>query len=547
MLIEDVFIIENLQVLNEGKNGPMKVRGVFQRADEENNNKRIYPKELLCREIEKLEESMKNRRLMGELDHPQHDSVKLSNVSHLITKLDVDGNEIIGEAEILDTPMGKVARALIEGGVQIGISSRGMGTLSEGQDGKRYVNEDFRLITWDLVADPSTRGAFPALSESTNLNSMLVEEILNDVLPKVTQEKVFSTLLRERLDEAKMKRSKKKKGKKGRKLDPVGKEDADVNNDGKVDSTDGYLKNRRQAIGAAMGKKSNKVKGKKAMKETTSLFPNVGQALQEAKQRIFINDLALEIDVIADIYESELSMDRQDAVDLIEHILHEMTDYAQNEMLNEGVEPELIFEQVEFDSFKSFLNESYDFADDETLEIIHETTLLNEILGSIIRKLTPGMSPTKRRQAAAKQARKEVPGGYANREKRKERAGDIAAGKSKFEAARDRVRAGAVARRNERLANASKSKSGSGETSQRGVGGGSSTEAAKPKPTTETPEKPKPTTETPEKPKPSGTPTSGSTALGAAGAAAVRRDKQARATAAAQASGRRIAAAMGNR
>jgi hypothetical protein len=290
MLLEDVFIIENLQVLNEDsdKGKVMKIRGVFQRADEENNNKRIYPKELLCREIEKLEESMKNRRLMGELDHPQHDSVKLSNVSHLITKLDVDGNEIIGEAEILDTPMGKVARALIEGGVQIGISSRGMGTLSEGQDGKRYVNEDFRLITWDLVADPSTRGAFPALSESTNLNSMLVEEILNDVLPKVTQEKVFSTLLRERLDEAKMKRSK-KKAKKGRKLDPVGKEDADVNNDGKVDSTDGYLKNRRNAIGAAMGKKSKKVKGKKAMKENTVLFSRLSHVLLESDSDRFVN------------------------------------------------------------------------------------------------------------------------------------------------------------------------------------------------------------------------------------------------------------------
>ena len=157
MLLEDVFIIENLQVLNEGKNGPMRVRGVFQRADEENNNKRIYPKALLEREIQKLDEAMKGRRLMGELDHPSHDSVKLSNVSHLITKLEAKGNEIIGEAEILDTPMGKVAKALIEGGVQIGISSRGMGTLSEGSDGKRYVNEDFRLITWDLVADPSTR------------------------------------------------------------------------------------------------------------------------------------------------------------------------------------------------------------------------------------------------------------------------------------------------------------------------------------------------------------------------------------------------------
>jgi hypothetical protein len=279
MLLEDVFIIENLQVLNEGKTGPMRVRGVFQRADEENNNKRIYPKALLEREIKKLDEAMRGRRLMGELDHPQHDSVKLSNVSHLITKLEAKGNEIIGEAEILDTPMGKVAKALIEGGVQVGISSRGMGTLSEGQDGKRYVNEDFRLITWDLVADPSTRGAFPSLAESRQ--SVLVEEIMNDVLPRVTKEKVFTTLLTESLNEAKMKKAKKKKAsKKKGKLDPVGQEDDDINNDGKVDGTDGYLKNRRKAIGAAMGKK---MKGKKAMKKESTLFDRVGEILERNK------------------------------------------------------------------------------------------------------------------------------------------------------------------------------------------------------------------------------------------------------------------------
>ena len=203
MLLEDVFIINNLKVLNEGKAGPMKIGGTFQRADEENNNKRIYPKSLLMREVTKLEEAMKNRRLMGELDHPKQDSVSLSNVSHLVTSLKMEGNELVGEAEILNTPMGKVAQALIEGGVQIGISSRGMGTLSEGQDGKRYVNEDFRLVTWDIVADPSTRGAFPALSESvSNVNSLLVEEIMGEVLPRVTEQKVFSTLLRESLAEA---------------------------------------------------------------------------------------------------------------------------------------------------------------------------------------------------------------------------------------------------------------------------------------------------------------------------------------------------------
>ena len=195
-LLEDVFIVENLQILTEGKTGPMRIRGCFQRADEENNNKRVYGKPLLEREINKLAEAITERRLMGELDHPQHDSVKLSNVSHLITGLNMKGNEVIGEAEILDTPAGKVAQALIRGGVKVGISSRGMGTVSEDVHGKRHVNEDFRLITWDLVADPSTRGAYPGLTESTQ-----IQEIIDKVLPEAHKVKNFTTLLKESLNE----------------------------------------------------------------------------------------------------------------------------------------------------------------------------------------------------------------------------------------------------------------------------------------------------------------------------------------------------------
>jgi len=194
-LLEDTFIIENLQVINEGAgSGPMRIRGCFQRADEANNNKRIYSKPLLEREINKLVESIQERRLMGELDHPQHDSVKLSNVSHLITGLKMKGKEVIGEAEILNTPSGKVAQALIEGGVKVGISSRGMGTVSEDLDGSRHVNEDFRLITWDLVADPSTRGAYPGLTESTQ-----IQEIIDRVYPEAQKVKNFTTLLKEEL------------------------------------------------------------------------------------------------------------------------------------------------------------------------------------------------------------------------------------------------------------------------------------------------------------------------------------------------------------
>ena len=178
----------------------MIIEGIFQRADEENNNKRIYTEAILKREMKKLETAVTERRLMGELDHPSHDSVKLNNVSHLVTSLRMEGKEIIGRAEILNTPAGKVAQALIEGGVKVGISSRGLGTLSEGSDGKRYVNEDFQLITWDLVADPSTRGAFPGLTESTQIQS-----IIDDVLPEAEKVKNFATLLRTKLEEGTVK------------------------------------------------------------------------------------------------------------------------------------------------------------------------------------------------------------------------------------------------------------------------------------------------------------------------------------------------------
>ena len=97
MFITDTYIIENLQVLEESKaNGTMVIEGVFQRAGQPNQNKRIYEKKILVREMDRLDESIKERRLMGELDHPSHDSVKLQNVSHLITNLRMEGNDIIG-------------------------------------------------------------------------------------------------------------------------------------------------------------------------------------------------------------------------------------------------------------------------------------------------------------------------------------------------------------------------------------------------------------------------------------------------------------------
>jgi hypothetical protein len=246
-LLQDIFIIEQLQVLSEGKaNGPMKIRGVFGRCNEKNNNGRIYPTAVLESQLSKVQPLINERRLCGELDHPQNDTVKLSNASHLITKLDMKGNELIGEAEILKTPAGLTAKALVEGGVKIGISSRGMGTLSEDHNGDKIVNEDFRLVTFDLVADPSTRGAFPGLSESTE--SKFVQESQT----KLQKEGNFVTMLESKMRDAYDPWIEEAKKKSKKKLDPVGQGDADVNNDGAVDSTDSYLKNRRKAVGKAI-------------------------------------------------------------------------------------------------------------------------------------------------------------------------------------------------------------------------------------------------------------------------------------------------------
>ena len=198
MFLTDVFLIEQLTVLNEGTNGkgPMKVRGIFQRADEANNNGRTYPKVILEGQVKKLQKKINERTLCGELDHPQNDSVKLSNASHLITKLYMRGPEVIGEAEILNTPAGMTAKALIEGGVKIGISSRGTGTISEGSNGAKIVNEDFNMVTFDLVADPSTRAAYPGMCESTE------SQLISSTMDKFGKEKNFLTMLEAKLSES---------------------------------------------------------------------------------------------------------------------------------------------------------------------------------------------------------------------------------------------------------------------------------------------------------------------------------------------------------
>ena len=239
-LLQETFIIEQLQVLSEGKaDGPMKIRGVFGRCNEKNNNGRIYPTAVLESQLSKVQPLIAERRLCGELDHPANDTVKLSNASHLITKLDMKGNELIGEAEILKTPAGLTAKALVEGGVKIGISSRGMGTLSEDHNGDKIVNEDFRLVTFDLVADPSTRGAFPGLSESTE--SKFVQESQS----KLKKESNFVTMLESKMRDAYTPWIEEAKSKKKSKKNLPGNQEAiDADGDGKIEASD--FKNLRK-------------------------------------------------------------------------------------------------------------------------------------------------------------------------------------------------------------------------------------------------------------------------------------------------------------
>jgi hypothetical protein len=154
-----VFSLEESK--DDGKLGKVVARGPYARSDKATENKRLYKKHLWEREISRLNENMVARRTFGELDHPADGRTKLQRVSHLLTGLKVDGHNVVGESEILDTPMGRILKAIMAAGAQVGVSSRGFGSTKTLPDGTEEVQEDFRLDTFDFVADPATRTAYP--------------------------------------------------------------------------------------------------------------------------------------------------------------------------------------------------------------------------------------------------------------------------------------------------------------------------------------------------------------------------------------------------
>ena len=177
----------------EKNNGRLMVKGVLQRADAQNQNGRVYPRNILMREAKKYSDiNIKERRALGELDHPDSSVVNLNNVSHNITEMHWDGNDLVGTVEVLSTPSGNILKELFKCGIKLGISSRGLGSVKQLGEGSVEVQDDFELIAFDFVSNPSTHGAFlkpmnesvqsglikPSKYEKVN---RLITDILSDI------------------------------------------------------------------------------------------------------------------------------------------------------------------------------------------------------------------------------------------------------------------------------------------------------------------------------------------------------------------------------
>ena len=173
-------------------NGKLVVKRGLQRADTKNQNGRVYPREILMRESKKYSDGfVKQKRAMGELDHPESSVVNLQNVSHNITDMNFNGDDLVGTVEILTTPSGNILRELFKNGIKLGISSRGMGSVESVNEGEtQQVGDDFELIAFDFVSNPSTHGAFLyPMNESVDKNVAVrntkygkVEAVINDIM-----------------------------------------------------------------------------------------------------------------------------------------------------------------------------------------------------------------------------------------------------------------------------------------------------------------------------------------------------------------------------
>ena len=172
-------------------NGKLIVKGVLQRAESKNQNGRVYPREVLLKEVAKyLENQVTERRALGELDHPESAVVNLNNASHNIIEMHWDGDDLLGTVEVLSTPAGNILKELFKSGIKLGISSRGLGSVEpvnekDGEEDTVEVQSDFELIAFDFVSNPSTHGAFmrpvnESVRPKTPENN--IERIINSIM-----------------------------------------------------------------------------------------------------------------------------------------------------------------------------------------------------------------------------------------------------------------------------------------------------------------------------------------------------------------------------
>lgn len=176
----------------EKNGGKILMKGILQKADTLNQNGRIYPIDVLQREVKNYQKFIVENRALGELDHPDSSVVNLKNVSHIVREAYLEGGVVYGTVEVLDTPSGKILQSLVESGVKLGISSRGVGSTKK-QGDYFVVQDDFQLICWDYVSEPSTPGAFmlpegrkiqPEELQKVFNKSDRIDRILNDILQK---------------------------------------------------------------------------------------------------------------------------------------------------------------------------------------------------------------------------------------------------------------------------------------------------------------------------------------------------------------------------
>jgi len=165
---------------SRNSDGIVSMKGIIQKAGAPNANNRVYPRPILEREDNKFQELIGERRALGELDHPDSPIVQLENVSHLVTGTSWEGDDLIGEIEVLDTPKGQILGKLVERKIKLGISSRGLGSTSRTNEGHDVVEDDFNLVTYDMVSNPSTSNAYMHLKESRDYKIIMAQNrILN--------------------------------------------------------------------------------------------------------------------------------------------------------------------------------------------------------------------------------------------------------------------------------------------------------------------------------------------------------------------------------